>query len=144
MNPMPGTEYVIQACYLIASALFIFSLKWMSSPATARRGILAGEIGMVLAIGGTLLQHEIISYTWIFVGLAVGSLIGIPLGMVQMTAVPQRTALSHAFGALCVTLVGTSEFYLQAPNISKFTMSVLSIEVILGGLTVHRLPDGRR
>ena len=135
MNPMPGTEYVIEACYLIASALFIFSLKWMSSPATARRGILAGEIGMVLAIGGTLLQHEIISYTWIFVGLAVGSLIGIPLGMVQMTAVPQRTALSHAFGALCVTLVGTSEFYLQAPNISKFTMSVLSIEVILGGLT---------
>ena len=135
MNPMPGTEYVIEACYLIASALFIFSLKWMSSPATARRGILAGEVGMVLAIGGTLLQHEIISYTWIFVGLAVGSLIGIPLGMVQMTAVPQRTALSHAFGALCVTLVGTSEFYLQAPNISKFTMSVLSIEVILGGLT---------
>ena len=136
MNPMPGTEYVIQACYLIASALFIFSLKWMSSPATAKRSILAGEIGMLLAIGGTLLQHEIISYTWIFVGLAVGSLVGIPLGMVQMTAVPQRTALSHAFGALCVTLVGTSEFYLQAPNISKFTMSVLSIEVILGGLTV--------
>ena len=135
MNPMPGTEYIIEATYLVASALFIFSLKWMSSPATARRGILAGEIGMVLAIGGTLLQHEIISYTWIFVGLAVGSLIGIPLGMVQMTAVPQRTALSHAFGALCVTLVGTSEFYLQAPHISKFTMSVLSIEVILGGLT---------
>jgi NAD(P) transhydrogenase subunit beta len=135
MNPMPGTEYIIEACYLIASALFIFSLKWMSSPATARRGILAGEIGMVLAIGGTLLQHEILSYTWIFVGLAVGSLIGIPLGMVQMTAVPQRTALSHAFGALCVTLVGTSEFYLRAPQIDKFTMSVLSIEVILGGLT---------
>jgi H+-translocating NAD(P) transhydrogenase subunit beta len=135
MTPMPGTEYIIQACYLIASALFIFSLKWMSSPATARRGIWAGEIGMVLAIGGTLLQHEILTYTWIFVGLAVGSLIGVPLGMVQMTAVPQRTALSHAFGALCVTLVGTSEFYLQAPHISKFTMSVLSIEVILGGLT---------
>jgi NAD(P) transhydrogenase subunit beta len=90
---------------------------------------------MLLAIGGTLLQHEILSYTWIFVGLALGSLIGIPLGMVQMTAVPQRTALSHAFGALCVTLVGTSEFYLQSPNISKFTMAVLSMEVILGGLT---------
>ena len=135
MNPMPGTDLIIEACYLIASALFIFSLKWMSSPATARRGIWAGEIGMVLAIGGTLLQHEIISYTWIFVGLAVGAIIGIPLGMVQMTAVPQRTALSHAFGALCVTLVGTSEFFLQTPHISKFTMSVLSIEVILGGLT---------
>ncbi|HEY3928779.1 MAG TPA: NAD(P)(+) transhydrogenase (Re/Si-specific) subunit beta [Candidatus Koribacter sp.] len=132
---LPGTDLIIEACYLIASALFILSLKWMSSPATARRGIFAGEIGMVLAIGGTLLQHEIISYTWIFVGLAVGTIIGIPLGMVQMTAVPQRTALSHAFGALCVTLVGTSEFYLHAPNISRFTMSVLSCEVILGGLT---------
>ena len=135
MNALPGTEYIIEICYLVASALFIFSLKWMSSPATARRGILAGEIGMVIAIGGTLLQHEIISYTWIFVGLALGSLIGIPLGMVQMTAVPQRTALSHAFGALCVTLVGTAEFYLHSPDISKFTMSVLSCEVILGGLT---------
>jgi NAD(P) transhydrogenase subunit beta len=135
MNALPGTEYIIEFCYLIASALFIFSLKWMSSPATARRGILAGEIGMVLAIGGTLLQHEIISYTWIFVGLALGTIIGIPLGMVQMTAVPQRTALSHAFGALCVTLVGASEFYLNSPNISKFTMAVLSCEVILGGLT---------
>jgi NAD(P) transhydrogenase subunit beta len=135
MNLPPGTEYIIEFCYLIASALFIFSLKWMSSPATARRGILAGEIGMVLAIGGTLLQHDIISYKWIFVGLALGAIIGVPLGMVQMTAVPQRTALSHAFGALCVTLVGTSEFYLKSPNISKFTMSVLSMEVILGGLT---------
>ena len=135
MNALPGTEYIIEFCYLIASALFIFSLKWMSSPATARRGIMAGEIGMVLAIGGTLLQHDIITYKWIFVGLALGTLIGIPLGMVQMTAVPQRTALSHAFGALCVTLVGTSEFYLNSPNISKFTMGVLSCEVILGGLT---------
>src|SRR6201986_4050804 len=53
-----------------------------------------------------------------------------------MTAVPQRTALSHAFGALCVTLVGSSEFYLRTPDISRFMMSVLSIEVILGGLTV--------
>ena len=135
MNALPGTEYIIEFSYLIASALFIFSLKWMSSPATARRGIMAGEIGMVLAIAGTLLQHDIISYKWIFVGLALGSIIGVPLGMVQMTAVPQRTALSHAFGALCVTLVGTSEFYLNSPNISKFTMGVLSCEVILGGLT---------
>jgi NAD/NADP transhydrogenase beta subunit len=52
-----------------------------------------------------------------------------------MTAVPQRTALSHAFGALCVTLVGTSEFYLRAPDISPFMMAVLSMEVILGSLT---------
>src|SRR5512142_2516575 len=135
MNPMPGTEYIIQACYLVASALFIFSLKWMSSPVTARRGILAGEIGMVLAIGGTLLHHGIIDYKNIVIALVLGSIIGVPLGRVAMTAVPQRTALSHAFGALCVTLVGTAEFYLRAPNVSPFMMSVLSLEVILGSLT---------
>src|ERR1700758_895342 len=113
ISEFAGSQYVIEVVYLIASALFILSLKWMSSPTTARHGILAGEIGMVLAVAGTLLHH----------------------GMVQMTAVPQRTALSHAFGALCVTLVGSAEFYLQTPDIPKFTMSVLSMEVILGGLT---------
>jgi NAD(P) transhydrogenase subunit beta len=135
MTEFAGSQYVIEVVYLIASALFILSLKWMSSPATARRGILAGEIGMVLAIGGTLLHHGIIDYKWIIIGLVLGSGIGIPLGMVQMTAVPQRTALSHAFGAACVTLVGTAEFYLGTRNGSKFTLSVLSMEVILGGLT---------
>jgi len=130
-----GSQYVIEVIYLTASALFILSLKWMSSPTTAPHGILAGEIGMVLAIGGTLLHHGLIDYKWIIIGLVLGSGIGVPLGMVQMTAVPQRTALSHAFGALCVTLVGSAEFYLQTPSIPKFTMSVLAMEVILGGLT---------
>src|SRR5712672_1524510 len=135
MNEFAGSQHVIEFIYLIASALFILSLKWMSSPATARHGIWAGEIGMVLAIAGTLLHHGIVDYKWIAVGLVLGSGIGIPLGMVQMTAVPQRTALSHAFGALCVTLVGTAEFYLRTPEVPKFMMSVLSMEVILGGLT---------
>src|ERR1700675_4606036 len=135
MTEFAGSQYLIEVVYLIASALFILSLKWMSSPATARHGILAGEIGMVLAIGGTLLRHGIVDYKWIVIALVLGTGIGIPLGMVQMTAVPQRTALSHAFGALCVTLVGTAEFYLRSPNVPKFMMSVLSMEVILGGLT---------
>jgi proton-translocating NAD(P)+ transhydrogenase subunit beta len=136
MTPeLAGSQYVLEVVYLIASALFILSLKWMSSPATARHGILAGEIGMVLAIGGTLFRHGIVDWKWIIIALVLGSGIGIPLGMVQMTAVPQRTALSHAFGALCVTLVGAAEFYLRSPDVPKFMMSVLSMEVILGGLT---------
>src|ERR1700727_593035 len=128
-------EIVIEVAYLIATALFVLSLKWMSSPSTARRGVLAGEIGMLLAIVGTLFHHEIIDYKWIAVALVLGSLIGAALGRVQMTAVPQRTALSHAFGALCVTLVGTAEYYLQAPEVPPFTMAVLAAEVILGSLT---------
>src|SRR5271170_5143645 len=130
-----GNQQIIEIIYLIASALFILSLKWMSSPATAQRGVRAGEIGMVLAIAGTLLHHGIVDYKWIAIALVLGSGIGIPLGMVHMTAVPQRTALSHAFGAFCVTLVGTAEFYLRAPHVPPFMMSVLSMEVILGGLT---------
>src|ERR1700740_229921 len=135
MTPFPATETIIEITYLVASALFILSLKWMSSPTTARHGIWAGEIGMVLAIGGTLLHHGVVDYKWIAIALVLGTIIGVPLGEVQMTAVPQRTALSHAFGALCVTLVGTAEFYLRAPDVPRFMMAVLSMEVILGSLT---------
>src|SRR5450432_260841 len=132
---MPPPELIIEITYLIATALFILSLKWMSSPSTARRGVRAGELGMLLAVGGTLLNRGIVEYKWIAIALVIGTIIGVPLGKVQMTAVPQRTALSHAFGALCVTLVGASEFYLRAPNVPRFMMGVLSMEVILGGLT---------
>jgi H+-translocating NAD(P) transhydrogenase subunit beta len=133
---LAGGQVVIELLYLIASVLFILSLKWMSSPTTARHGIWAGEAGMLLAICGTLLRHGIVDYKLIAIAIVLGTIIGIPLGEVAMTAVPQRTALSHAFGALCVTLVGSAEFYLRSPNISHFMMSVLSLEVILGGLTV--------
>ena len=135
MNEIAASPIVIEVTYLIAGALFILSLKWLSSPTTARHGIWAGEIGMLLAIAGTLLHHGIIDYKWIFIALVLGTIIGVPLGRVAMTAVPQRTALSHAFGAFCVTLVGTAEFYLRTPDISAFMMAVLSMEVILGGLT---------
>ena len=115
MRTILSSQALLEIIYLIAAMLFILSLKWLSSPATARRGVRAGEIGMLLAVAGTLLHHGIVDYTWIAIALVLGTVIGIPLGFVHMTAVPQRTALSHAFGALCVTLVGTAEFYLRAP-----------------------------
>jgi len=128
-------ENLIEVTYIIATALFILSLKWLSSPTTARRGVWAGELGMALAICGTLLYRGIVDFKLVAIGLVLGAIIGVPLGKVAMTAVPQRTALSHAFGALCVTLVGTSEFYLRAPDIPPLMMAVLSMEVILGSLT---------
>ena len=98
---------------------------------------------MLLAIGGTLLHHGIVDYKWIAIALVLGTIIGVPLGRVQMTAVPQRTALSHAFGALCVTLVGTAEFYLRTPDVSAFMMAVLSAGGHPRIADLHGQPDGR-
>jgi NAD(P) transhydrogenase subunit beta len=128
----------IELTYLAASILFILGLKGLSHPETARRGMIYAEIGMLLAIVGTLLHREIVSYEWIVAGLIIGSLIGGAISIwVPMTAMPQRTALSHAFGALAASLVGLSEFYRHgAGELGTFKMTALSLEVLLGGITV--------
>jgi H+-translocating NAD(P) transhydrogenase subunit beta len=120
--------------YIAAAAMFILSLKWLSTPATARRGVHVGELGMLLAVVGTLLRHEVVEYQWILVALFLGSAIGVPLAyLMPMTAVPQRTALSHACGALAAALVGTAEYYREAPHGAP--MVALVLEVLLGSLT---------
>jgi NAD(P) transhydrogenase subunit beta len=127
----------LSLAYLASAGLFVLALKWLSTPATARHGVLAGEIGMLAAIAGTLVGAGAVSYRWIAVACAAGAAIGAPMGLfMPMTAVPQRTALSHAFGALAAALVGTGEYYLQAPRIGVFTMSALALEVVLGSLTL--------
>ncbi len=126
--------HVIELTYVIAAASFILSLKWMSSPGTARRGIIVGELGMLLAIVGTLMRHEVMDYSLILVAFFLGSAIGVPLAyLMPMTAVPQRTAISHAFGALAVALIGTAEYYRHTPH--GFAMVALVIETLLGFLT---------
>jgi NAD(P) transhydrogenase subunit beta len=130
------TEYFVPLAYLAAGALFILALKWLSAPGTARRGIRAGEIGMLLAVVGTLIHEEIVTYLGIVVAMAVGSAIGALMAVfMPMTAMPQRIALSHAFGALAAALVGTSEFYLHTPDIEPFIMGALGLETLLGFLT---------
>ena len=129
-------QHLVQYAYLVAAALFILSLKWMNSPATARRGVFAGEVGMLLAIVGTLLVHDIVNYQWILVAFFLGTAIGVPLAYkMPITAVPQQTALSHACGALAAALVGTAEYYRDTPNLHGFTMVALIIEMLLGYLT---------
>ncbi|MBA3572034.1 MAG: NAD(P)(+) transhydrogenase (Re/Si-specific) subunit beta, partial [Pyrinomonadaceae bacterium] len=128
--------YFIELSYLLASVLFILGLKGLSHPETAKRGMHLAEFGMLMAIIGTLIHHEIITYTWILSGLVIGSLIGLAMGFwVPMTAMPQRTALSHAFGAFAAALVGISEFYRHGGHVDKITMSALGFEVMLGALT---------
>jgi NAD(P) transhydrogenase subunit beta len=130
-----STEQLLHAAYLVATVLFILAIKWLSSPVSARRGVLAGEVAAALAVGATLFNPEVVAYKWIVVTLIIGAGVGIPLGMVHMTAVPQRTALSHAFGALSAALVGISEYYVGVPHVSRFSMGEIGLEVIIGSLT---------
>ena len=135
---MSAVEHVTQASYLLAAALFVFSLRWLSSPKTARRGVAAGVAGMTLAVFGTLLHPEIVSYTWIVVALVIGTIIGVPLSWVPLTAVPQRTALSHAFGGMAAGLVGTAKYmlWLEDGGLTSFRMFAIIVEVLLGYLTM--------
>jgi NAD(P) transhydrogenase subunit beta len=128
------TDQAVQYIYIVSAGLFVLSLKWMSSPKSARRGVFAGEIGMLLAIVGTLLRHEVVDYKLIFAALLIGSAAGVPLAyLMPMTAVPQRTAISHAFGALAAALVGTAEYYRAMPH--GGVMIALVFETLLGFLT---------
>jgi len=126
-------DSILPLIYLFAALGFILAMKWMNHPSTARRGVIIGEIGMLLAVVGTLLRAEV-RIEWILAGLAIGSAIGAPLAyLMPMTAVPQLTALSHAFGALASALIGTAEYYKEAPT--GFTMGALAAETLLGFLT---------
>lgn len=127
-------ESIIHVLYVVSAALFILSLLWMKSPASARRGVWAGELGMLLAVVGTLLHHGVVSYELIGIAFLVGAVAGVPLAyLMPMTAVPQRTAISHAFGALAAALIGTAEFYAKQPT--GFVMVALVLEMLLGYLT---------
>jgi H+-translocating NAD(P) transhydrogenase subunit beta len=136
---MSGSELFTQASYLAASVLFILGLRSLTKPDSARRGMQQAAVGMLLAIVGTLAKHEIVDYKFIVAGLALGTLVGYPLGMfVPMTAMPQRIAISHMFGALAATLVGIAEFYTlgNGATVGHAQMAALGFEVLFGSLTI--------
>jgi H+-translocating NAD(P) transhydrogenase subunit beta len=126
---------IMDGTYLVAIVLFILAIKWMNSPSTARRGVLVAEIGGALAVATTLANPEIVEYKWIIIALIVGAAVGIPLGMVKMTAVPQRTAMALTFGSLSATMIGIAEYYVGYPHVTRFGMGEISLEVIIGSLT---------
>ena len=130
------TELPVEYLYILSIVLFILSLRWMSEVKTSRLGNWSATAGMAIAILSTLAAFQI-QRTDLLVGATlVGTVLGTPIALkVPMTAVPQRTAMSHAFGSLAVGLVGAAEYYQDLPNIDLFTVSVLSAEMILGFLT---------
>src|SRR6476469_1760952 len=111
----------------------------MNTPATARKGVCAGVAGMTIAVLATWSEPEVVHHGWIVLALAAGVLVGVPLSRVPLTAVPQRTALSHAFGGLAAGLVGTAKYYLwvsEGPeNLTTFRMIAIIVEILLGYLT---------
>jgi NAD(P) transhydrogenase subunit beta len=139
VNPEIGALFV-QVAYIAASAAFILGLRGLTKPDTARRGMQLAALGMLLAVIGTLLNHQIISYDLIIIGLVIGTAIGLPMGLlVPMTAMPQRIAISHMFGALAVTLVGIAEFlhYRDVPGgPGVIKMVALGFETVFGALTI--------
>ncbi len=129
-------DTVALGSYVAAAILFILSLKGMSEVKTSRAGNSAGIVGMILGVVGTLFAIAVQRYDLVIGAVVIGAAVGTPMALkMPMTAVPQRTAVSHAFGALAAALVGTAEFLQRTPDIGGFTMAVLSAEVILGYLT---------
>jgi NAD(P) transhydrogenase subunit beta len=130
-------EALVQASYLLASVLFILSLKSLSRADTAARGVDLAVAGMAIAIVGTLMQQTIIDYRWIALGLGIGTVVGIPLGTrVPMTAMPQRIAIALTFGASAATLVGIAEFHDHRETLALGQRIAVAFEVMLGSLTV--------
>ncbi|MBI1807818.1 MAG: NAD(P)(+) transhydrogenase (Re/Si-specific) subunit beta [Ignavibacteria bacterium] len=129
-------SHALRYFYVVSAALFILGLKGLSSPKYARKGMHAAAVGMLMAIVGTLFHHEIVMYKWIIIGLIIGSIVGGAMGLrIPMTAVPQRTALSHSLGALAACLVGISEYFHHHGDLSTVVMTPLGFEVVIGGLT---------
>ena len=128
-----------QLIYIVASVLFIFALHWMNAPDTARKGVYAGVAATALAILVTWAEPSVVNHLWIVLPLLAGVAVGVPLSRVPLTAVPQRTALSHAFGGIAAGLVGTAEYYLRVAQdpewLTPFRMVALIVEIILGYLT---------
>src|SRR2546423_12326014 len=103
---------VSQLGYLVASALFIFALHWMNAPTTARKGVYAGVAGTAMAVVVTWAEPSVVHHLWIILAIAAGFIVGVPLSRVPLTAVPQRTALSHAVGGAAAGLGGPAGVFL--------------------------------
>ncbi|HIA42602.1 MAG TPA: NAD synthetase, partial [Gammaproteobacteria bacterium] len=129
------TSIIVNLTYILASMLFIFGLKMLGSPETAKRGNLVSSSGMFLAVLVTLLDQSIIDFTWIIVGTCVGASIGfLAATKIKMTAMPEMVALFNGFGGIASLLVGSAE-YLHGINQNPVLLIAIYLTVLIGGVT---------
>jgi len=128
----------VQIVYIIAITLFIYGLKKLSSPATARNGNLLAALGMFLGVIVTLLDRQIVSFEYIIVGIIVGSLIGVVSARkVKMTAMPEMVAIFNGFGGAASALVAVGE-YMRTVNPATLAINdlvTLGLSVLVGAVT---------
>jgi len=125
---------LINFAYIVSAALFIFGLKMLSSPATARRGNLLSALGMFLAIVFTLLAQGL-DFKWIILGMAIGTVIGVIAAVrVEMTSMPEMVALFNGFGGISSLLLAWAEYH-QHPDMSVFIAIVAFLSTFIGGVT---------
>ncbi|RZO98217.1 MAG: NAD(P)(+) transhydrogenase (Re/Si-specific) subunit beta [Gammaproteobacteria bacterium] len=128
-------EIIVNLSYILASMLFIFGLKMLGSPETARRGNLISSSGMLLAVIVTLLDQSIVDYRWIIGGLCIGASIGyLAATRVKMTSMPEMVALFNGFGGIASLLVGSAE-YLDSVNQNSSFLMAIYLTVLIGGVT---------
>ncbi len=132
-------EFVQGVCYIISSIFFVFGLKMMGSPATARKGNLVSAVGMLIAVVTTLAVMTEIKWAWIIIGAGVGSIVGVLVArLIKMTSMPEMVGLFNGFGGLASLLVGWSEFHekwMAAGSTDMFTMIAIFLTVLAGGAT---------
>ena len=139
-------KIAIEITYLISSILFIFGIKFLGSPKTARKGNLFAAIGMFLAIAATLLDQQVLTYEWIIIGALIGSLAGVLLAVkTSMTGMPQMVGMLNGFGGGASILVALSEYFKKNPNYPVDTGMAFSLpynegvaiilSILIGGIT---------
>ena len=125
----------INVVYLLSSVAFIYGLKLMSSPATAKRGNLISSGGMAIAVLATLMHHQILHYGWIILGLVIGTAVGIPAALtIQMTAMPEMVALLNGFGGISSLLLGWATYH-HTRTLDGISALTVLLSVLIGGLT---------
>ncbi len=125
---------MVNLVYILASVLFIFGLKMLGSPETAKKGNLVSAIGMLIAVVVTLLDQNIVDYTWILIGITLGTVIGATAALrVKMTAMPEMVAIFNGFGGIASLLVGSSEYLVSGSGFDSLIPIYLT--VVIGGIT---------